>query len=291
MQVPAAEGGLPRLGLGLRPAEDPQGQGSSTRPTSSSTGSCPAGPAPTSTGRATTPRCSRPPRSTWSPTSGPTGWKASPPRRTSRRPDGAHLEKAGAVRDGGSYNERMGSVACWNAVMDENAYMVRKWNEFIAAVRTSRTPSGTGLRRSGPCRLLRARRTEPGLKAQERSTRVGPPTGRRRLWRLVLPPLLRPAPRGDLHCQLLELYELLDRARPSPRQLPRRVRPLHRPSARPLHHVPHLPVDPELLPDRLAHHPRDRLHHRLLPDLRDPHHGGAPRAVRSSARSRSGPRT
>jgi len=27
----------------------------------------------------------------------------------------------------------MGSVACWNSVMDENAYMVRKWNEFIAA--------------------------------------------------------------------------------------------------------------------------------------------------------------
>ena len=30
-------------------------------------------------------------------------------------------------------NERMGNVACWNAVMDENDYMVRKWNEFIAA--------------------------------------------------------------------------------------------------------------------------------------------------------------
>ena len=25
------------------------------------------------------------------------------------------------------------AVACWNAVMDENDYMVRKWNEFIAA--------------------------------------------------------------------------------------------------------------------------------------------------------------
>ena len=43
------------------------------------------------------------------------------------------LEKAGAVRDGGSYDDRMGDVACWNAVMDENDYMVRKWNEFIAA--------------------------------------------------------------------------------------------------------------------------------------------------------------
>ncbi|MDQ0391380.1 ABC transporter substrate-binding protein [Labrys monachus] len=48
-------------------------------------------------------------------------------------PDGGLLEKAGATRDGGSYAERMGAVACWNAVMDENEYMVRKWNEFIAA--------------------------------------------------------------------------------------------------------------------------------------------------------------
>ena len=48
-------------------------------------------------------------------------------------PDGSLLEKAGAMRDGGSYEDRMGNVACWNAVMDENDYMVRKWNEFIAA--------------------------------------------------------------------------------------------------------------------------------------------------------------
>src|SRR6204780_847664 len=50
-----------------------------------------------------------------------------------KAPDGTILEKAGATRDGGSYDDRMGAVACWNAVMDENDYMVRKWNEFIAA--------------------------------------------------------------------------------------------------------------------------------------------------------------
>src|SRR5271170_1432021 len=50
-----------------------------------------------------------------------------------KAPDGTVLEKAGAKRDGGSYEDRMGGVACWNAVMDENDYMVRKWNEFIAA--------------------------------------------------------------------------------------------------------------------------------------------------------------
>ena len=48
-------------------------------------------------------------------------------------PEGKVMEKAGAVRDGGSYAERMGHVACWNSVMDENKYMVRKWNEFIVS--------------------------------------------------------------------------------------------------------------------------------------------------------------
>jgi putative spermidine/putrescine transport system substrate-binding protein len=48
-------------------------------------------------------------------------------------PYGNLMEKAGAVRDGGSYDQRMGNIACWNTVMDEDVYMVRKWNEFISA--------------------------------------------------------------------------------------------------------------------------------------------------------------
>ncbi len=48
-------------------------------------------------------------------------------------PEGKVMEKAGAVRDGGSFYERMGQVACWNSVMNEDRYMVQKWNEFIAA--------------------------------------------------------------------------------------------------------------------------------------------------------------
>jgi putative spermidine/putrescine transport system substrate-binding protein len=56
-----------------------------------------------------------------------------PAEKDIKAPDGTPLEKAGTVRDGGSYEARMGAVACWNAVMDENDYMVRKWNEFIAA--------------------------------------------------------------------------------------------------------------------------------------------------------------
>ncbi|MBV8568564.1 MAG: extracellular solute-binding protein [Methylobacteriaceae bacterium] len=56
-----------------------------------------------------------------------------PAEKDIHAPDGSLLEKAGATRDGGSYEQRMGAVACWNSVMDENDYMVRKWNEFIAA--------------------------------------------------------------------------------------------------------------------------------------------------------------
>ncbi len=56
-----------------------------------------------------------------------------PAEKDIKGPDGSLLEKAGSVRDGGSYDDRMGAVACWNAIMDENNYMVTKWNEFIAA--------------------------------------------------------------------------------------------------------------------------------------------------------------
>ena len=50
-----------------------------------------------------------------------------------KSPKGDVLAKTGSVRDGGSYETRMGGIACWNAVMDENNYMVQKWNEFVAA--------------------------------------------------------------------------------------------------------------------------------------------------------------
>lgn len=56
-----------------------------------------------------------------------------PAAKDIKAPTGDVLAKAGEIRDGGSYEQRMGGIACWNAVMDENAYMVRKWNEFVAA--------------------------------------------------------------------------------------------------------------------------------------------------------------
>ena len=48
-------------------------------------------------------------------------------------PFGKLMEKAGNVRDGGSYTERLGNIAVWNSVMDEDRYATRKWNEFITS--------------------------------------------------------------------------------------------------------------------------------------------------------------
>ena len=39
----------------------------------------------------------------------------------------------GAVREGGSHAERMASARVWNTFMDEHTYLVRRWNEFLAA--------------------------------------------------------------------------------------------------------------------------------------------------------------
>ena len=48
-------------------------------------------------------------------------------------PTGEVIAKPGEARDGGSFTERMGHVAVWNTVTDQDKYMVRKWNEFVAA--------------------------------------------------------------------------------------------------------------------------------------------------------------
>ncbi len=48
-------------------------------------------------------------------------------------PFGTVIEKAGSTRDGGSWKNRMGRVAVWNSTMKENAYVVKRWNEFLTA--------------------------------------------------------------------------------------------------------------------------------------------------------------
>jgi putative spermidine/putrescine transport system substrate-binding protein len=48
-------------------------------------------------------------------------------------PFGKLQEKAGVTRDGGSFWQRLGNIAVWNSVMDEDRYLTRKWNEFITS--------------------------------------------------------------------------------------------------------------------------------------------------------------
>ena len=48
-------------------------------------------------------------------------------------PYGKLMEKAGRSRDGGSFDERMGNIAVWNSVMEEDRFLTRKWNEFISS--------------------------------------------------------------------------------------------------------------------------------------------------------------
>ena len=48
-------------------------------------------------------------------------------------PFGKLMEKAGRTRDGGSFEQRMGNIAVWNSVMDQDRYLTRRWNEFITS--------------------------------------------------------------------------------------------------------------------------------------------------------------
>jgi putative spermidine/putrescine transport system substrate-binding protein len=46
---------------------------------------------------------------------------------------GKLMERPGAVRDGGAFWDRLGHIAAWNAVMDEDRYLTRRWNEFVSS--------------------------------------------------------------------------------------------------------------------------------------------------------------
>ena len=48
-------------------------------------------------------------------------------------PYGTLMEKKGTTRDGGAIWDRMGNIACWNTVMDEDRYLTRRWNEFVSS--------------------------------------------------------------------------------------------------------------------------------------------------------------
>jgi putative spermidine/putrescine transport system substrate-binding protein len=48
-------------------------------------------------------------------------------------PFGKPSIKPGEIRDGGAFMQRVGNIAVWNSVMDEDRYLTRKWNEFITS--------------------------------------------------------------------------------------------------------------------------------------------------------------
>jgi putative spermidine/putrescine transport system substrate-binding protein len=48
-------------------------------------------------------------------------------------PYGIPMEQPGAKRDGGSFLDRVTNISCWNTLMDESAYMNKRWNDFKVA--------------------------------------------------------------------------------------------------------------------------------------------------------------
>ena len=40
---------------------------------------------------------------------------------------------SGTVRDGGSFLDRVKNISCWNTLMDEAAFMNKRWNDFKVA--------------------------------------------------------------------------------------------------------------------------------------------------------------
>jgi len=59
-------------------------------------------------------------------------YEGKPAAEDIKDPYGAVMDKAGNARDGGSFEQRMGNIACWNTIMDEDRYMIKGWNEFIS---------------------------------------------------------------------------------------------------------------------------------------------------------------
>jgi putative spermidine/putrescine transport system substrate-binding protein len=60
-------------------------------------------------------------------------YEGKPAKVDIKDPYGTLMDKTGRTRDGGSFWDRMGKIACWNTLMNEDRYMVRRWNEFISA--------------------------------------------------------------------------------------------------------------------------------------------------------------
>lgn len=60
-------------------------------------------------------------------------YEGKPAAAALKDPFGNALVDKGAVRDGGSYEQRFKNIAVWNSLMDENDYLVKRWTEFLNA--------------------------------------------------------------------------------------------------------------------------------------------------------------
>jgi putative spermidine/putrescine transport system substrate-binding protein len=60
-------------------------------------------------------------------------YEGKPARENLPDPFGEVFVRAGEIREGGSYGERMSRVRVWNTIMDDHNYLVRRWNEFLNA--------------------------------------------------------------------------------------------------------------------------------------------------------------
>ncbi|QEG40542.1 ABC transporter substrate-binding protein [Roseimaritima ulvae] len=56
-----------------------------------------------------------------------------PARRALPGTSGHTVVDAGAIRDGGSYEQRFSNIAVWNSVMDSYEYSLARWNEFVSS--------------------------------------------------------------------------------------------------------------------------------------------------------------
>ena len=41
--------------------------------------------------------------------------------------------KKGSIRDGGSFAKRIGHYSSWNSYFTNNAYQIKRWNDFLSA--------------------------------------------------------------------------------------------------------------------------------------------------------------
>ena len=60
-------------------------------------------------------------------------YEGQPAREDLPDPFGEICVRAGEVRDGGAYRERMSRVRVWNTIMDDHNYLARRWQEFLDA--------------------------------------------------------------------------------------------------------------------------------------------------------------